>query len=79
MPMRKTTATPQEVAELSRLWDEYQRAMVFALEIIKTNGANAIAFPKVRTQHEKACRAIELLADIYGRPKVRRTVPRGDQ
>jgi hypothetical protein len=77
--MGRTTATPQEVAELSRLWDEYQRAMVFALEIIRTNGPNAIAFPKVRTQHEKACRAIELIADIYGLPKVRRMVPRGDQ
>ena len=72
MPMRKTTATPQEVAELSRLWDEYQRAMVFALEIIKTNGANAIAFPKVRTQHEKACRAIELIRAFYSVSSMRR-------
>lgn len=52
--------------------------MVFALEIIRTNGPNATAFPKVRTQHEKACRAMELIGDIYGLPKVRRVVPRGE-
>ena len=75
----RRTITPQEVAELSRLWDEYQRAIVFALEIIRTNGPNVTAFPKVRAQNAKACRAIELIRDIYGLPKVRKMVVRDDQ
>ena len=59
-----------DAAELGRLWQEYQRAMVFALEIIKTNGPNAAAFPKVRAQHEKASRLIELIRVSYGVPKL---------
>ena len=59
-----------DAAELGRLWKEYQRAVVFALEIIKTNGPNAIAFPKVRAQHEKASRLIELIRETYGVPKL---------
>jgi hypothetical protein len=65
-------STPQDIAELSKLWEEYQRAMVFALEIIRTDGTNAATFPKVRAQHEKACRTIELIRTFYGVPTVRR-------
>ena len=61
-----------DAAELGRLWKEYQRAMVFALEIIKTNGPNAAAFPKVRAQHEKASRLIEVIRESYGVPKLTR-------
>ena len=62
----RTTSTTQDIAELSRLWDEYQRAMVFALEIIRTDGTNAATFPKIRAQHDKACRTIELIRAFYG-------------
>jgi hypothetical protein len=55
----------EQVAELSRLWVEYQRAIVFVLEIMRTDGANAATFPKIRAQHEKACRAIELIRTFY--------------
>jgi hypothetical protein len=58
--------------ELSRLWVEYQRAIVFALEIIRTDGASAATFPKIRAQHEKACRAMELMRALYGVLSVRR-------
>ena len=68
----RTPSTPQDIAELSRLWEEYQRAMVFALEIIRTDGTNAASFPKIRAQHEKACRKIELLKGFYGLSIVRR-------
>jgi hypothetical protein len=61
-----------DAAELGRLWQEYQRAIVFALEIIKTNGPNATAFPKVRAQHEKASRLMELIRVSYGVPKLAR-------
>ena len=63
--MRPPT-TQEDVAELSRLWVEYQRATVFVLEIIRTDGANVATFPKIRAQHEKACRAIELMTTFYG-------------
>jgi hypothetical protein len=69
--MRAPT-TQEDIAELSRLWLEYQRAVVFALEIIRTDGANAATFPKIRAQHEKACRAIELIRTFYGVLSVRR-------
>ena len=59
-----------DAAELGRLWKEYQRAIVFALEIIKTNGPNAAAFPKVRAQHEKASRLMEVIRESYGVPKL---------
>jgi hypothetical protein len=59
-----------DAAELGRLWQEYQRAIVFALEIIKTNGPNAIAFSKVRAQHEKASRLVEQIRVSYGVPKL---------
>ena len=68
----RTTGTPQDIAELSRLWEEYQRAVVFALEIIRTDGTNAASFPKIRAQHEKACRTIELIRAFYGVSLVRR-------
>jgi hypothetical protein len=45
---------------------------VFALEIIRTDGANAATFPKIRAQHEKACRAMELIRTFYGVLSVRR-------
>jgi hypothetical protein len=64
--------TQEDVAELSRLWVEYQRASVFVLEIIRTDGANAATFPKICTQHEKACRAIELMSTLYGVLSLRR-------
>lgn len=69
--MRAPT-TEEDVAELTRLWVEYQRAIVFVLEIIRTDGANAATFPKIRAQHEKACRAIELMRTLYGVLSVRR-------
>lgn len=68
----RTPSTPQDIAELSRLWEEYQRAMVFALEIIRTDGTNAASFPKIRAQHEKACRKIELIRGFYGVSMARR-------
>ena len=68
----RTTGTPQDIAELSRLWEEYQRALVFALEIIRTDGTNAASFPKIRAQHEKACRTIELIRAFYGVSLVRK-------
>jgi len=68
----RTTGTPQDIAELSRLWEEYQRALVFALEIIRTDGTNAASFPKIRAQHEKAFRTIELIRAFYGVSLVRR-------
>ena len=74
----RTTGTPQDIAELSRLWEEYQRALVFALEIIRTDGTNAASFPKIRAQHEKACRTIELIRAFDGVSLVRREVLRLD-
>ena len=68
----RTTGTSEDIAELSRLWEEYQRAVVFALEIIRTDGTNAASFPKIRAQHEKACRTIELIRAFYGVSLVRR-------
>ena len=68
----RTPGTPQDVAELSRRWEEYQRAMVFALEINRTDGTNAATFAKIRAQHEKACRTIELIRAFYGVSLVRR-------
>jgi hypothetical protein len=58
--------TQEDIAELSQLWVEYQRATVFVLEIIRTDGANVATFPKIRAQHEKASRAIELMSTFYG-------------
>ena len=69
--MRAPT-TQENIEELSQLWVEYQRAMVFVLEIIRTGGANAATFPKIRAQHEKACRAIELIRTFYSVLSVRR-------
>ena len=69
--MRAPT-TQEDIAELSRLWVEYQRAIVFVLEIIRTDGANAGTFPKICAQHEKACRAIELMRTFYGVLSLRR-------
>jgi len=46
--------------------------MVFVLEIIRTGGANAATFPKIRAQHEKACRAIELIRAFYSVSSMRR-------
>ena len=69
--MRAPT-TQENIEELSQLWVEYQRAMVFVLEIIRTGGANAATVPKIRAQHEKACRAIELMSTLYGVLSLRR-------
>jgi hypothetical protein len=46
--------------------------VIFALEIIRTDGTNAASYPKIRAQHDKACRTIELIRGFYGLSIVRR-------
>ena len=52
--------------EVRQLWEDYQRATVFVLEIIRTDGTNAVTLPKILKQDAKAGRAIERLKEIYG-------------
>ena len=62
----RTTITPQEAEEVRQLLLEYQRAIVFALEIMRAHRINAATLPKIRTQDAKADRAIKRIREIYG-------------
>ena len=62
----RTTITPQEAEEVRQLWLEYQRAIVFALEIMRAHTINAATLPKILTQDAKADRAIKRIREIYG-------------
>jgi hypothetical protein len=60
------TLTPQEAEDVGQLLLEYQRAIVFALEIVKTRRIDAASLPKLLTQDAKAGRAIERIREIFG-------------
>jgi hypothetical protein len=60
------TLTPQEAEDVRQLLQEYQRAIVFALEIMKTRRIDAASLPKILTQDAKAGRAIERIREIFG-------------
>jgi hypothetical protein len=60
------TLTPQEAEDVRQLLLEYQRAIVFALEIMKTRRIDAASLPKILTQDAKAGRAIERIREIFG-------------
>jgi FixJ family two-component response regulator len=60
------TLTPQEEEDVRQLLQEYQRAIVFALEITKARRVDAASLPKILTQDAKAGRAIERIREIFG-------------
>jgi len=60
------TLTPQEAEDVRQLLLEYQRAIVFALEIMKTRRIDAATLPKILSQDAKAGRAIERVREIFG-------------
>ena len=60
------TLTPQEAEDVRQLLQEYQRAIIFALEIMKTGRIDAATLPKILTQDAKAGRAIERIREIFG-------------
>ena len=60
------TLTPQEAEDVGQLLLEYQHAIVFALEIVKTRRIDAASLPKLLTQDAKAGRAIERIREIFG-------------
>jgi hypothetical protein len=61
----RPTITPQEAAEVHQLLQEYQRAIVFALEIMRGHRIDAAVLPKILTQDAKAGRAIERIKEIF--------------
>jgi hypothetical protein len=62
----RTRITPQEADEIRLLVQEYQRAIVFALEIMRAHRIDAASLPKILTQDAKAGRAIQRIREIFG-------------
>ena len=53
MTMR-TTITPEEAAELMQLWREYWEASALALEIMRTEGTEGEAVPRIVAADKRA-------------------------
>ena len=58
--------TSQEAEEVRLLVQEYQRAIVFALETMRAHRIDAASLPKILTQDAKAGRAIQRIREIFG-------------
>jgi DNA invertase Pin-like site-specific DNA recombinase len=58
--------TPNEAAEVRRLWADYYEASARAVEIMRSEGTTEAALPRVAAEAAKADAALTRLKEIHG-------------
>jgi hypothetical protein len=58
--------TPDEAAEVRRLWADYYEAAATALDIMRAEGTTEAVLPKVAAESGKAAAAMKRLKEIHG-------------
>jgi hypothetical protein len=60
------TLTPQEAAEVRRLWADYYEAAARTVEIMRTEGTTEAVLPRVAAESARAAAALQRLKEIHG-------------
>lgn len=63
--MRTPTITRQEAQELRGLWQQYRDATTRVLEIMRTEGTDGAALPKILAEDSKAGAALKRIQGIH--------------
>jgi DNA invertase Pin-like site-specific DNA recombinase len=58
--------TPDEAAEVRRLWADYYEASARALEIMRAEGTTEAVLPRIATEAAKAAAAMRRLKELHG-------------
>jgi hypothetical protein len=58
--------TPDEAAEVRRLWADYYEASARVLEIMRAEGTRAAVLPQIAAEATKAEAALRRLKEIHG-------------
>jgi DNA invertase Pin-like site-specific DNA recombinase len=65
-PQMRQAITPEEAAEVLRLWADYYDAAARALEIMRVEGTTRAALPRVAAETAKAAAAMARIKEIHG-------------
>jgi DNA invertase Pin-like site-specific DNA recombinase len=58
--------TPEEAAEVRRLWADYYEATARAIEIMRAEGTTETVLPRIAAESAKAGAAMRRLKEIHG-------------
>jgi len=58
--------TPEEAAEVRRLWADYYEAAARAVEIMRAEGTTEAVLPRIAAESAKAAAAMRRLQEIHG-------------